>query len=188
MENAEKTSSERVLTNSKKDGKLKKICFDLFKLKLQEQQAKEQYAKTQAELKKYFSGTKEKSLSFVVGEKGYKVTDVNPTKIIWNVEKLLERFKKRKKSKEITQQVIKKSYSISDWEGFVKLLSDNGLKADDVKPFISVESKVDQKKMDNLSEIGEITTEDIEGCYTVEETNGYIKLTDWEMKDDKEQS
>ena len=186
MENAEQTLSSRLLTNSSKDKKLKTICYELFKSKLLEQQAKEQYAKAQAEVKKYFSGTKEKSVSFVVGDRNYKVTDVNPTKIIWNIDKLLKRFKQNKKSKEVISQIIKKSYSISDWDGFVDLLSRNGIKPNEVKPFLNVESKVDQKKLDNLSDIGEITDDDIKDCYTVEETIGYVKITDWETKDDKE--
>ncbi len=188
MENAEKTlSSNRLLTNNAKDKKLKNICYDLFKLKLQEQQVKENYAKTQAEVKKYFSGTNDDSVTFTMGSKNYKVTDVNPKKIIWDVDKLLDRFKKRKVSKEITQQVIKKSYAISDWNGFAELLSQHGMKPSDVKPFLTVETKVDQKKMDSLSDVGDLSAEDVEGCFTVENTNGYVKLTEWETDDENKE-
>lgn len=187
MENAVK-----ILSDKAKDKKIKNICWEYLKAKQQEMEIKKRISELQQSVKgcfkdKDYTGTK--SFQFNMNGVNYKLTDVNPTKIIWDIEKLLDRFKKRKISKEITQQVIKKTYAISDWEGFVKLLSEKGMKADEVKPFISVETKVDQKAMDNLSNIGELTTEDVEGCYSVEAIAGSLKTTEWEeKKDDKDQS
>ena len=180
MENVEKIPTERLLTKTKKDEKLRNICFELFKLRQQEQQAKEKYGELQSQLKDYFGKSGDKSLQFSVGERSYRVTDVSPKKIIWDVEKLRERLKERGVSIETRAQVIHTDYSISNWGGFCEFLSERGIKSSDVLKFIEAQRKVVQKKMDELSEIGEIKAEDIEGCYTVEQTNGYVKLSEWE--------
>lgn len=186
MENVEKIPMERLLTKTKKDEKLRNICFELFKLRQQEQQAKERYGELQSKLKAYFCKSGDKSLQFSVGERSYRVTDVSPKKIIWDVKKLRERLRKRGVSIETRAQIIHTDYFISNWGGFCEFMSERGIKPSDVVPFLDVQSKVNQKKMDELSEIGEITADDIEGCYTVEQTNGYVKLSDWEVEEENE--
>ena len=90
----ESAQNQRVLTNNAKDKKLKTICLNLFKFKQIEQEAKENYAKTQSELKDYFKSSKDKTISFSANGKNYKVTDVNPTTINWDIDKLSKQLEK----------------------------------------------------------------------------------------------
>lgn len=169
------------ILSDKKDKKIKNICWEYLKAKQQEQEIKQKIAQIQFTVKEYFkSNSGLKSLQFTVGETNYKFTDVNPTKIVWDIEKLLKRFKKNKIDKEIINQVILKEYTVTDWRGFTKVLSGKGISPDEILLFISVDKKVDQKKLNQLSEIGEITDKDIEGCYTVENIVGSLKTTEWE--------
>jgi uncharacterized protein YjhX (UPF0386 family) len=175
MENAQ---NQRVLTNNAKDKKLKTICLNLFKFKQIEQEAKENYAKTQSELKDYFKSSKDKTISFSANGKNYKVTDVNPTIINWDIDKLSKQLEKNGK-KDLLPDIVTKTITVTDWNGFSSLLAKYGVKPKEVKAFLGVKQKVDQKKMDSLSDVGEITAEDIEGCYTVQNSSGYVKPTEW---------
>ncbi len=173
------------ILSDKTDKKIKSICYELFKVKQMEQEAKQKYAEIQSKLKDYFRNKSEKTIQFSVGSRSYKITDVNPQKIVWNVEKLLKRFKANEVDKEVINQIVKKTYSVSDWSGFVNVLSLHGIKPNEILPFISVEKKVDQKKMNELSEIGEITEEDVKGCYTIEEIEGSLRTSEWENVDEQ---
>lgn len=185
METVEKMNTERTLTNSKQDGKLKKLCFELFKLKLSEQKAKEDYAKAQAEVKAYFAKSKEKSLSFSVGKKSYKVTDVNQKMFVWDSEKLYDKLIDEGMDKEKVKSFISTEVVINDWNGFAEFLKSKGIKAKEVLDFITINRKVDTKKVNQLSEIGEITEKDIEGCYELKDKAGYVTLTEWENEDEE---
>lgn len=185
MESVEKTSSERTLTNSKKDEKLKKICFNLFKLKIDEQKVKEDYAKTQAEIKEYFAKSKEKSLSFSIGNKGYKVTDVNTKEFVWDSNKLYDKLIDDGMDKDLVKSFISTEVVITDWNGFAEFLKSKSIKAKEISSFIEIKRKVDSKKINQLSELGEVTEKNIEGCYELKDKAGYVKLTDWENKDEE---
>ena len=45
--------------------------------------------------------------------------------------------------------------------------------------------KVNQKKMNELSEIGEIDKEDIKGCYELKKAKGYLKISVEELENEK---
>ena len=173
------------ILSDKKDKKIKSICFELFKVKQMEQEAKQKYAEIQSKLKEYFRNKEEKSLQFSVGNKSYKITDVNPQKIVWNIDKLLKQFKANDVDKEVINQIVKKNYTITDWNGFASVLKSYGVPAKEVLEYISVDKKVDQKKMNELSEIGELNETTIEGCYSVEQIEGSVRLSEWENADEQ---
>lgn len=186
MENAERTHSERLLTKKQSDVKLKQICMDLFKVRQQQQEMKERYGVLQAKLKEYFGTSGDKSLQYSVGNRSFKVTDVSPQRIVWDCDKLRERLKQREVDSSVIKKVIESSYAIVDWDGFVSVLKKFGVKPNDVLPFLEVQRKVNQKKIDELSEIGEITKEDIDGCFEVQQTEGYLKFGEWEVEEENE--
>ena len=64
----------------------------------------------------------------------------------------------------MTDQFIEKRYIVNNMQGLVKLLKEAGVNPKQFKKFITVEEKVNQKKINELSEIGEIDKEDIKGC------------------------
>ena len=175
----------RTLTNNAKDKKLKTICLDIFKARLDEQQAKQRYAELQLTLQTYLKKSGEKGLQFPYKGKNYKVIGVNPVKVVWDIEKLFEKFKKNGKA-DILSDVVITNVSLTDVDGFKKFLKEKEIKWNEIKPYLNVERKVNQKKMDEFSELGKVTQEDIDGCYTVEEGTSYIKPTESEIKEENE--
>ena len=57
-------------------------------------------------------------------------------------------------------------HSIDDWKGFCRLLKKHGLTAEEVRPFISIVRKVDQQKLNQMYEHGDISIQVLNGCYT----------------------
>ena len=100
-----------------------------------------------------------------------KVNHIVRKKIKWDVAKL-----KKKLSPELYAELVEKEYYISDMHGLVKYLKSCGVDPKKFKKYLIVTEKVNQKKMDELSEIGDITAEDIEGCYKLKEANGYLTI------------
>jgi hypothetical protein len=109
------------------------------------------------------------------GENVIEIQRQQRTSICWNVEKLEKRLGKKKSSR-----VIVKNYTINNWEGFSNYLSECGCSPKIVKSFISVEKAVDQNALDNLSDIGEISKEDIQGCYEVKKGSPFYKVKEIE--------
>ena len=44
------------------------------------------------------------------------------------------------------------------------------------KTFITVQKEVNKKSLEQMYELGEVTLEDIKGCYDVETINSYIDI------------
>lgn len=182
MESAQKEKSLKEQQSVSKP--IKKICFEMLKLRQAEQEAKQRYAELQTQLKNYFAKSGETNIWFSDNGKRYNITDVNPKKIVWDADKLKQQLELNGCS-DVAKQVIESKFGIADWVGFSKFLKGHGIKASDVVPFLTIERKVNQKKLDELSELGEVTPEDVVGCFTVEQTNGYIKLSEKEEVDEQ---
>ncbi len=100
------------------------------------------------------------------------VTKVEKTTIEWLAEKLEKRVPKA-----IARKFIRKQYAIANWPGMVEYLKALGAKPADFKKFLRVERTVDEKVIDHLSDIGELTVRDIAGCYLVKSQKPYFTIS-----------
>lgn len=100
-----------------------------------------------------------------------KVNKIVRKTIVWDADKL-----KKKLNPEIFEEVSEKQYTINDIDGLVKYLKSCGVSPKKFKKFIDVETKIDNARVNHLSEIGDITSEDIQGCYTLKEANPYLRI------------
>lgn len=100
------------------------------------------------------------------------VTKVEKTTIEWFAEKLEKRVPKA-----IARKFIRKQYAIANWPGMVEYLKSLGAKPADFKKFLRVEKTVDEKVIDHLSDIGELTARDIAGCYLVKSQKPYFTIS-----------
>ena len=66
----------------------------------------------------------------------------------------------------IYSQIVEKHYSIKDWPAFVSMCKQHGINPAELRPFVSVESKVNQEKLSKLYEKGVVSLSDLDGCYT----------------------
>lgn len=100
------------------------------------------------------------------------VTKVEKTTIEWFAEKLEKRVPRA-----ISRKFIRKQYAIANWPGMVEYLKSLGAKPADFKKYIRVEKTVDEKVIDHLSDIGELTARDIAGCYLVKSQKPYFTIS-----------
>lgn len=79
---------------------------------------------------------------------------------------------KKKLDKELYDQIVNKKYVISDIEGLKKFINqpDTPFSFIDLKPFISVEKSVNKDQLSNLYEKGELSLDDLDGCYSAKVT------------------
>lgn len=99
------------------------------------------------------------------------VTRVEKVSIEWFAEKL-----ERKLPKPVAKKVIRKQYRIRDMRGLTAYLKSCGVDPKVFKTFIDVERTVDQKAVDQLGEVGEISVNQIAGCYVVKCLKPYFTL------------
>lgn len=111
--------------------------------------------------------------------RSYSVTRVQKVNVQFHVSKL-----KKALGKDISERVIQRSYSIIDMPGLISYLKECGVDPQIFKSFINVEERVDQKELDRLEELGEISKDQIEGCYTVKLQNPYFTVKSRVKEDD----
>ena len=75
-----------------------------------------------------------------------------------------------------SKKVINKTYLINDFNGLVTYLKECGVDPKVFKTFITVQKEVKKKSLEQMYELGEVTLEDIKGCYDVETINSYIDI------------
>ena len=111
----------------------------------------------------------------------YKVTKVSRRKVVFNAKKL-----KNKIGKEKFNKVSETQWNCFDIGGLARYVKSLGGEFDVFKSFFNVTQVVDDKAIDKLSETGEITAEDIEGCYSVNESKPWYKVSFKAAEDDEE--
>ena len=112
----------------------------------------------------------------------YKATSVKPKKIDWDMD-VLQQILDRK----LFNQVCNKKYTIIDYEGLANYLKTIGADPKVFKNFISCEKTMNDKMLNQLSELGEITEKDLEGCYTVTNKESYVRVTKSEEEEKDEE-
>lgn len=181
----ESASSTKKLTDNPKHRKVKQICYELFKIKQSEQELKEHYGELQSRLKTWLEKNNSNAVQFSIGDRNYKVSDVRPRKIVWDCDRLRKQLKENNVESEVIQSVFDTIYTVTDWNGFSGVLKKYGVNPKEVLKYVSVERKVNQKKLDEVSELGLIVPEDINGCYEVIVQDGYCKLSEWENEENE---
>lgn len=102
-----------------------------------------------------------------------RVTRVRKRSVIWDTEKL-----RKKLTKEQRKKAVQKSYGINNMEGLTKYLKSCGVNPKKFKTFIEVEETVDEKAVEQMYETGELSREDLDGCYRVEIGEPYMRITE----------
>lgn len=120
----------------------------------------------------------DEGVAFYENPKTLKVTRVRTKKVIWVLENL-----KQKLGKELSKEVINKTYTINDMKGLTKYLQQCGVDPKKFKKFIDVEETVNEKKLDNYYQTGQLLKKGIknlDGCYEVKLGEPYIKFKEME--------
>lgn len=120
-----------------------------------------------------FEITLDEGISFYTNPTKVIVTRVRMRKVFWFVEKLKEKLDKK-----TYNEIVDKTYTINDIEGLIKYLKSCGVDAKKFKKFIEVNEEVDETKLNNLYDRGEIKKKQIEDCYEVKLGEPYIRITE----------
>ena len=147
--------------------------------KLKELQKKFDDVKTsfENEMEDFFRKNNVKRFSFGCGDDvldgdNLEVKMIERTSIVWDAEKLEKRL-----PKSIAKKVIKKQYQIVDMQGLVAYLKSCNVDPVIFKKYIQVEKAVDQKAVDQLGNLGQISVRNISGCYIVKCQKPYFTLS-----------
>lgn len=99
------------------------------------------------------------------------VNKVQKTSIVFDIDALENNL-----SKEMSKDVIDKSYTIIDINRLIIYLKSCGVDPKVFKSFINVTKTVDTKKVDKLADLGLIRKEQLEGCYTLKRQKPYFTV------------
>ena len=158
-------------------------CFELYNLNKNFKIEKDKYEANKVLLtsKIYAYIDKLKEDTFIVESNGIEknkkleVQKIVQKKVIFDIEKL-----KKKIDKKLLKKFVDKTYTINDFEGLIEYLKTCGVDPIKFKSYLQITENVNQKKLDQLSNLGIINEDDIKGCYEVKKNEGYIKFTEIE--------
>lgn len=164
---------------SDKQKKIKQAVIELDKLnnsfKQQEEAYRHRKDELQAVIKDYTDQNNLSEFGFKTKNGFVKAKTVLTVKTTWFLDKLSEKL-----SKNVFSEIVDKTYTITDFDGLVSYLKSCGVDPKEFKKFIDVERKVNEKKIDQLGKLGEITQEDITGCYEAQAAFKCIKISELE--------
>ncbi len=175
--------AKKPVTTKQQNEEIKRAVVELREYRLKFKDIESQYKKKNEELQKKIREfmklnefTEFKFLSkSKMGDIPLRVLNVVPKSVTFDVKKLKEKL-----DREIFNEVVNKEYVINDFQGLVKYLKKCGVDPKKFKTFIDVTETVNTKRLDELGSLGEISEEDIDGCYEVTEKNGFVKITELE--------
>lgn len=161
--------------------KVKQDIVDLYELENKFKGLTKKYenkkAKLVTQINNFFFVTKgEKRLKFdsegLYGDKEIECKKITRKTINFDVDKVEDRI-----DKEITEQFVDKRIEIVDWDGVVELLKSHGVSPSEFKKLIVVSKSVNRNKLEQLYKLGVIDLNELKGCYTMQESEGYYKVT-----------
>lgn len=106
-----------------------------------------------------------------------KVTKVRTKKVLWYIDKL-----KKKMFPETYKKVVIKKYTINDMKGLTSYLKTCGVDPKKFKKFIDVQEELNESELERMYETGKIDVSEIEGCFTVNMGEPYIRITEVKEK------
>lgn len=161
--------------------------IEFYKKQIEFREAEKKFEKEKKEFIKYISkyyddNNIESKLKVSIGLSGHKfivLNKIQKTKINFDTDKLRKALGKEK-----SKNAIDKEYFIMDINALISYLKECKVDAKIFKSFLNVSSKVNVKELERLEELGEISMDDLKGCYDVVLQNPYftIKLEDKPVK------
>lgn len=132
-------------------------------------------------IKQYLDKKNINSVSFDTSGLNYKATYVKSKKINFDAELV-----QKKLDKETFNEICIKEYRIIDFDGLISYLKSIGANPKEIKKYIYCDKTIDKEKVDQLGELGDLSLEDLEGCYSVSENAGYVKITVKDLADEED--
>ena len=178
---------EKVLLLPSREKKVRKAVIELEELNVDFKNYEELYKAKKNKLQDIIKGYADKNKLEEFGfdtESGFKkVRPVISKKITWDIEKL-----SKKLDKKVLNEIINKKYSINDINGLITYLKSCGVNPKEFKKYLNVEETVNNKKVDELGQLGEIDIEQLSGCYELQANFSYVKISNLEASDEEDKN
>ena len=166
--------------------KLEKTIIDLKNLNDEYKLSQEEYRikkdNYESEIRKILGKKDLRTHDFQNDNFSYKATIVDNKKIDFNVE-MIEQIL----DKEVLDEILIKKYEITDYDGLIKYLKTLGANPKIFKQYIHCDKKIDKDKLNHCSELGFVSLDDLEGCYNISITSGYVRITETELEVEDEE-
>lgn len=99
------------------------------------------------------------------------VNRIQKSSVVFDADKL-----ERALGKHLGKQIIIKRYEVTDMDALIAYLKECDVDPKIFKSFLSVSKSVDTSELDRLEELGKISAEQIQGCYTVKRQKPYFTV------------
>lgn len=103
---------------------------------------------------------------------------VRTSKIIFDVQSVIQKIGKKRSSKFIDSDI-----RIINMDGMAELMKAHGVPFSEFKKLVSVSKSVNLSKLETMNQLGEVSQEELEGCYEIKHDRQYVKVS--AMKDGK---
>lgn len=153
--------------------KVLSLMYHQKQFKEQEKEFEEEKKEVNAIVRNFLKKRGGHKASIETDEGKIGLTLVERKTIEWDAQKLRERL-----DKDTAEEVIEKKIIVSDAKALKQLLVSHGVRASDFNKCVQVQETVNQDALDNLSELGWITKEQIKGAYKVISSKDYIRMTE----------
>lgn len=170
------------LPEIKKLSGIKDMVVELFRLERDYKRATEVYQdkknKLNSGIKNFMFANKRVATGFDFlahykdgSDARFGVKKIEPTKIVYDADKIYNALPEG-----IRDDIVTKKYCIHDYQGLVKYLSSCGVRPSIFKTFVACEKTVDEKMLEKMYDLGEVTPEELEGCYEIKKSKSYLKI------------
>lgn len=156
--------------------KINKLIKETYDLQQQIKVLEDKVAENKQVIQSYFDTKNNKIDNNSIIADNVKATKVSNVYITYNGFQLEKKLKENDKKK-LLNKIIKKTYSIINIDAFIDLMKLTHLSPYTVKSHIRVDRKVDSDAVKRLFERGELTKEDLDGCFEHKIVD-YVKLTE----------
>ena len=105
----------------------------------------------------------------------YILTRVQRVKVTWDAEKTEAALKNIDKN--LVSELVQKELTLADKKGFTEYAKALGADPKKMFSFFAITKKVDDKALNNLTEIGALDETKLQGCYDIKTDEPYWKVT-----------
>lgn len=119
------------------------------------------------------------NVSFTGFDGTIEVSKVQPTRVTFDVE-AVEQALGKKRAKAVTMR----RYEVNDMDALILYLKECGVDPKIFRSFITVDKSVNNNAIDHMVETGQVTEEELQGCYTISKSEPYFKVNIVKGKND----
>ena len=125
-----------------------------------------QYDFIRSKIQQYFENEKNNKIKV----NGVAATKRERIEIIYDIEKMREKIDRK-----LFNKITERTYFVTDIESLIVLMKEANIKPKNFKKYVKPQIKVNKDAIEKAYDVGDISKDDLQGCYTAKVTK-YIEL------------